>query len=165
MCMISTIPKKSIWTKLCPDRESLRPMDQLYIMIAFMFSTMILTKLPSWSAKLPLCLWSWESKGTPPMPPPPGNKALLRDYLPLVSLNKALLGPYFLGGVARIPLIQWSTMIQLWFQSSKSAIALLYRRRTSALVRPWEFFKVKYPSMHGIFSIFTYRYYRNKPFM
>ena len=44
--------------------------------------------------------YSWESKGTPPMPPPPGNKALLRDYLPLVSLNKALLGPYFLGGVA-----------------------------------------------------------------
>ena len=38
---------------------------------------------------------------TPPMPPPPGNKALLRDYEnPLVSLNKALLGPYFLGGVA-----------------------------------------------------------------
>ena len=32
------------------------------------------------------------------MPPPPGNKALLRDYQPLVSLNKALLGPYFLGG-------------------------------------------------------------------
>ena len=32
-----------------------------------------------------LTLWgllskSWESKGTPPMPPPPGNKALLRDY-------------------------------------------------------------------------------------
>ena len=25
-------------------------------------------------------LLSWESKGTPPMPPPPGNKALLRDY-------------------------------------------------------------------------------------
>ena len=23
---------------------------------------------------------SWESNGTPPMPPPPGNKALLRDY-------------------------------------------------------------------------------------
>ncbi len=23
---------------------------------------------------------SGESKGTPPMPPPPGNKALLRDY-------------------------------------------------------------------------------------
>ena len=23
---------------------------------------------------------SWESKGAPPMPPPPGNKALLRDY-------------------------------------------------------------------------------------
>ena len=23
---------------------------------------------------------SWESKGTPPMPPPQGNKALLRDY-------------------------------------------------------------------------------------
>ena len=28
------------------------------------------------------------------------NKALLRDHWPLVSLNKALLGPYFLGGVA-----------------------------------------------------------------
>ena len=25
-------------------------------------------------------LQSWESKGTPPMPPPRGNKALLRDY-------------------------------------------------------------------------------------
>ena len=41
--------------------------------------------------------WSWESKGTPP----PGNKALLRDYEnPLVSLNKALLNlikPLFLG--------------------------------------------------------------------
>ena len=24
--------------------------------------------------------FDWESKGTPPMPPPPGNKALLRDY-------------------------------------------------------------------------------------
>ena len=26
--------------------------------------------------------------------------SLSRDYLPLISLNKALLGPYFLGGVA-----------------------------------------------------------------
>ena len=34
------------------------------------------------------------------MPPPPRNKALLRDYLPLVSLDKALLGAYFLGGMA-----------------------------------------------------------------
>ena len=25
-------------------------------------------------------IFSWEPKGTPPMPPPPGNKALLRDY-------------------------------------------------------------------------------------
>ena len=31
-------------------------------------------------------------------PPPPRNKALLGDYLPLVSLNKALLGAYFMGG-------------------------------------------------------------------
>ena len=31
---------------------------------------------------------------------PPRNKALLSDNEPLVSLNKALLGPYFLGGVA-----------------------------------------------------------------
>ena len=39
--------------------------------------------------------WSWQSKGTPPMPPPPKkygpNKALLRD-----SLNKAL---FIWGGV------------------------------------------------------------------
>ena len=43
---------------------------------------------------------SWESKGPDPpkATPPPINKALLRDYLPLVSLNKALLGPYLLGG-------------------------------------------------------------------
>ncbi len=33
--------------------------------------------------------------------PPPRNKALLRGYLPLVSLNKALLKPYFLGGTLR----------------------------------------------------------------
>ena len=26
------------------------------------------------------CHFSWESKGTPPMPPPPGNKALIRPY-------------------------------------------------------------------------------------
>ena len=47
---------------------------------------------------------------TPPKATPPRNKALLRAYYPLVSLNKALLGPYLLGGVAlggaaRIPLI------------------------------------------------------------
>ena len=30
---------------------------------------------------------------------PPRNKALLRGYEPLVSLNKALLGAYFLGKV------------------------------------------------------------------
>ena len=41
---------------------------------------------------------SWEPKGTPPMPPLPRNKALLRAYSPSVSLNKAFLGPYFLGG-------------------------------------------------------------------
>ena len=35
------------------------------------------------------------------MPPPQEwNKALLRDYLPLVSLNKAFLGAYFMGGMA-----------------------------------------------------------------
>ena len=34
----------------------------------------------------------------PPKAPPPRNKALLRDYYPLVSLNKALLRAYFLGG-------------------------------------------------------------------
>ena len=45
-----------------------------------------------------------------PKQPPPRNKALLRVYYPLVSLNKALLTPYSwggvaLGGVARIPLM------------------------------------------------------------
>ena len=35
------------------------------------------------------------------MPPPQElNKSLLRDYLPLVSLNKALVGAYFMGGMA-----------------------------------------------------------------
>ena len=42
---------------------------------------------------------SWEFKVPPPKATPPINKALLRDYLPLVSLNKALLNPYFWGGV------------------------------------------------------------------
>ena len=32
--------------------------------------------------------------------PPPRHKALLRDYQPLISLDKALLEPYFLGVVA-----------------------------------------------------------------
>ena len=32
-------------------------------------------------------------------PTPPRNKALLRAYQPLVFLNKALLNPYFSGGV------------------------------------------------------------------
>ena len=41
---------------------------------------------------------SWEFKVPPPKLPPPRNKALLRDYLPLVSLKKALIGAYFLGG-------------------------------------------------------------------
>ena len=39
---------------------------------------------------------SWEPKGTPPMPPPPRNKA----YEPLVSLNKAL---FIGGGYLRFP--------------------------------------------------------------
>ena len=33
--------------------------------------------------------------------PPPRNKALLRAYEPLVSLNKALLNPYFWGGYVK----------------------------------------------------------------
>ena len=37
---------------------------------------------------------SWEPKGTPPMPPPQE----IRLIRPLISLNKSLLGPYFLGG-------------------------------------------------------------------
>ncbi len=48
-----------------------------------------------------VCFWwsfSWESKGTPPMSPSrPRNKALIRPHCPLI---RALLGPYFLGGVA-----------------------------------------------------------------
>ena len=42
-------------------------------------------------------VYSWEPKVPPPKLPPPINKALFRDYQPLVSLNKALLGPYLLG--------------------------------------------------------------------
>ncbi len=41
---------------------------------------------------------TWKNNGNlryPPKATPPRNKALLRDYWPLVSLNKALLGPYF----------------------------------------------------------------------
>ena len=34
----------------------------------------------SWQCLSNLLKVSWESKGTPPMPPPAGNKALLRDY-------------------------------------------------------------------------------------
>ena len=45
--------------------------------------------------------FSWQSKVTPPKLPFPQEIAglMIRDYEnPLVSLNKALLGPYFLGG-------------------------------------------------------------------
>ena len=65
------------------------------------------SKVPWWPARWipPSQIVSWEPKGTPPPPQgatwePPRNSRgpLLRDYLPLVSLNKALLGPYFLGG-------------------------------------------------------------------
>ena len=41
---------------------------------------------------------SWEFKVHPPKATPPRNQALLRDYQPLVSLDKALLGAYFLEG-------------------------------------------------------------------
>ncbi len=51
-----------------------------------------------WWASLPATVCSWESKVPPPKLPPPINKALLRAYQPLVSLHKALWGPYFLGG-------------------------------------------------------------------
>ena len=48
----------------------------------------------------------WESKGTPAMQPPPGNEALLRDYQPPSSPNKALLRPHVLrmGMVGGVPL-------------------------------------------------------------
>ena len=44
---------------------------------------------------------SWLGNLPPPNVPPPRNKALLRAYSPLVSLNKALLSPYFWGGYVR----------------------------------------------------------------
>ena len=49
---------------------------------------------------------SWESKGTPPMPPPPGNKALLRPYWGRMVVNSPLIRPYFLGGggIGGVPL-------------------------------------------------------------
>ncbi len=44
----------------------------------------------------------WESKRTPPMPPPPRNKAFLRDYLPLLVPQLGLIKALFLAG--RVPL-------------------------------------------------------------
>ena len=51
---------------------------------------------------------------SPNATPHPRNKALLRDCEPLVSLKKALLGPYFLGGPLRFP---WWCGIQLLIKS------------------------------------------------
>ena len=46
--------------------------------------------------------WIMANQPTPPGPrTPPRNKAFLNPYEPLVSLNKALLSPYFLGGYVR----------------------------------------------------------------
>ncbi len=45
-------------------------------------------------------IFSWESKGTPPMPPPQEIAGLIKGlWSPPLSLNaKALIRPYFLGG-------------------------------------------------------------------
>ena len=43
-------------------------------------------------------LISWEPKGTPPMPPPPRNKALVRLYYGKPMVHSPLIWPYFLGG-------------------------------------------------------------------
>ena len=51
---------------------------------------------------------------SPNATPHPRNKALLRDCEPLVSLKKALLGPYFLGDPLRFP---WWCGIQLLVKS------------------------------------------------
>ena len=62
------------------------------------------------NGKISWWLSSWESKGIPPNATPPRNKALLRDYEPLVSLNKALYirgliswGGWLWGGTLRFP--------------------------------------------------------------
>ena len=48
---------------------------------------------------------SWESKVPPPMPPPPGNKALIRPYWGKPMVNSPLIRPYFLGGgIGGVPL-------------------------------------------------------------
>ena len=49
---------------------------------------------------------SWESKGAPPMPPSPRNKALLRPNSGTMVVNNPLIRPYFLGGggIGGVPL-------------------------------------------------------------
>ncbi len=69
---------------------------------------------------------SWESKVPPPkLPPPPINKALLRDYEnPLVSLNQAL---FLGGGYLRFPLIRtWSVVPKGGHSKSSSLPSLLH---------------------------------------
>ena len=56
---------------------------------------------------------------TPPPTYPPRNKALLRAYYPLVSLNKALLNPYFWGGYVRGGWLNSHDMISLAFLDCK----------------------------------------------
>ena len=53
------------------------------------------THQPVWFNEF--CPMSWESKVPSPMPPPPGNKALLRPNQGTMVVNNPLIRPYFLG--------------------------------------------------------------------
>ena len=63
------------------------------------------------------------------MPPPPENKALLRDYEnPLVSLNKALLGPYLLGDrpeKKRLPNGCLGDLLGMTFPSQRNRLGII----------------------------------------
>ena len=76
------------------------------------------------------------------MPPPPGDKALLRDYWPLVSLNKALLGPYFLGGggIGGVPLGSHDIMNK---SGDNASMVFDFQGIYFYIISPWKSYYIK----------------------
>ena len=85
-------------------------------------------------------IFSWEPKdpkGTPPMPPPLRNNALSRDYQPLVSLNKALLGPHFLGGGGALGVpLDCHDLLSRFYHENPSKIITSFGRNPTVPVVP-----------------------------
>ena len=86
---------KCVWLSLCTHWLNLinfwlRSEVTVFNQVGDLQTCKYETSLKSWDLRVP-------RNATPP---PPRNKALSRDYLPLSSLNKALLGPYFFGELA-----------------------------------------------------------------